>query len=311
MRKSILIFILVCIISSIIYIGWPYIHFLKPNFKATPIETIDVKYNSPTVISGIQTPTQTSRIRYVNSKGYINHWFVKNSAKVKKQTPLFEYYNPSIEHQITAKQKYLAHLKQIPPNKYTSLNLEIQRTQYEIETLQSQLRTTIYAPLDGIVTINQTNPSEKNELILQIYQPNAIIKTEVPETIVNSLELKDKLRIKIDPVHSFTGEIISIAPLPVAIDHSKQKSHYTMTITSKPEFHFGKHFQINIPSRTIEIPSTAIYDNQFVFLKRNKKFIKRVIKAQKMGNNKHVLILEGLRQGDKIAKDASTVLSKQ
>ncbi len=311
LRKSILIFMLIGIISSMFWFGWPYITTLKTQLNDTPIETMKVKYSPPTVITGIQTPTQTAPIYYLTSKGYINHWFVKNNATVKKQTPLFEYYNSDIEHQITAKQKYLAHLNQISPNKNISLNLEIQRIQYEIETLQSQLRSTIYAPIDGIVAINQRSPSKNNELILQIYQPNAIIKTAVPETIVNSLELKDKLSVKADSVRTFTGEVISIDRLPIHTNRSSQKSSYAVTITSMPEFRFGKHFQIDIPSHTIEIPNTAIYDNQFVFLKRNKKFIKRVIKVQKMGNNKHVLILEGLRQGDIIAKDANAVLLKQ
>lgn len=45
-------------------------------------------------------------------------------------------------------------------------------------------------------------------------------------------------------------------------------------------------------------------------MKRNKKFIKRVIKTQNMGNKKDVLILEGLRQGDIIAKNADTLASQ-
>lgn len=64
------------------------------------------------------------------------------------------------------------------------------------------------------------------------------------------------------------------------------------------------------PNKKIVIPKTAIYDNKFVFLKRNKKFIKRVIKTQNMGNKKDVLILEGLRQGDIIAKNADTLASQ-
>lgn len=62
--------------------------------------------------------------------------------------------------------------------------------------------------------------------------------------------------------------------------------------------------------KKIVIPTSAIYDNNFVFLQRNKKFIKRVIKSQNMGNKKDVLILEGLKQGDIIAKNADTLVSQ-
>lgn len=62
--------------------------------------------------------------------------------------------------------------------------------------------------------------------------------------------------------------------------------------------------------KKIVIPKSAIYDNKFVFLQRNKKFIKRVIKSQNMGNKKDVLILDGLNQGDIIARNVDTVVSK-
>ncbi|WP_238597579.1 hypothetical protein [Staphylococcus edaphicus] len=164
--------------------------------------------------------------------------------------------------------------------------------------------------MDGNIIIHNSVPFKNNDIILQIFHPSAIIKAEVSESIVNLLELKDTVRISIDKLHSFNGTVKYIAKLPLNTKPTSLPSLYNVEISSKADIKFGTHFRIEVPNQTIEIPKTAIYDKQFVFLQRNKKFIKRVIKTEKLGNNKHVKVLEGLNPGDTIAKNANTVLSK-
>ena len=73
---------------------------------------------------------------------------------------------------------------------------------------------------------------------------------------------------------------------------------------------FGEHVKIEKPTTLIEIPRTAIDNGQFVYLLRNKKFVKKVIKSEKSGNKKTMLIIEGLKPGDIIAKNVDTVRPK-
>lgn len=201
-------------------------------------------------------------------------------------------------------------MNNIDPLKYPTISIERNRTQHEIETLQTQLRTTIYASMDGQIAINQRVPSQNNGLILQIFNPSAIIKAKVPESIVNTLELKDKVHICIDPGHSFTGTVNFISKLPLNTEANTKSSQYHVEISSTPDIKFGRHLRVEKTNYTIEIPKTAIYKKQFVFLQRNKKFIKRVIKTEKLGNNKDMKVIEGLNIGDTIAKNANHVLSK-
>lgn len=309
LRKVLFIITLLALFCSIALLSWLYL--TKSNIRHPHnIETIKIQYKEAQHFTGIQSPSQLTNIFFSSNKGIIHNWFVKNDENVKKNQPLFEYYNVNIEHQITSKQKYLSHLNKLDPLKSPTSTLEINRTQSEIETLQTQLRTTIYASMDGHIVINQRIPSKNNELILQIFNPSAIIKAKVTESIVNTLELKDKVRVSIDPFHSFTGTVNFISKLPLNNEVITQPSQYNVEITSKPDIKFGKHLRVEKPTNLIVIPKTAIYDEQFVFLQRNKKFIKRVIKTEKLGNNNDMKVIQGLNVGDTIAKNANHVLSK-
>lgn len=309
LRKFLIFITLLALFCSITLLSWLYLTKSHTEHPHT-VETLKIQYKEPQHFTGIQSPSQLTNIFFDSNKGIIHNWFVKNEEHVKKNQPLFEYYNVDIEHQITSKQKYLAHLNNIDPLKYPTISLERNRTQHEIETLQTQLRTTIYASMDGQIAINQRVPSQNNGLILQIFNPSAIIKAKVPESIVNTLELKDKVHICIDPGHSFTGTVSFISKLPLNTEANTKSSQYHVEISSTPDIKFGRHLRVEKPNYTIEIPKTAIYKKQFVFLQRNKKFIKRVIKTEKLGNNKDMKVIEGLNIGDTIAKNANHVLSK-
>ncbi|WP_436937371.1 efflux RND transporter periplasmic adaptor subunit [Staphylococcus xylosus] len=255
-------------------------------------------------------PTQITNLLLETDKGYIHNWFIKNNDTVKKNQPLFEYYNPNIERLIANKQRYLSILKQKNPRPQSIISNEISKAQSDIESLQSTLRTVIYAPLDGNIHINQNFPTKDKELILQIFNSNAIIKSVVSESLITQLHENDKVLLKDDNQRSFTGEITYISKLPIQFDPTAENSQYNVEVSTNLKSLYGKHYNIEKPNKKIVIPKTAIYDNKFVFLKRNKKFIKRVIKTQNMGNKKDVLILEGLKQGDIIAKNADTLASQ-
>ncbi|MGX9668340.1 efflux RND transporter periplasmic adaptor subunit [Staphylococcus shinii] len=310
LRKIFILLILLGILGSIALSCWFYLKSIPSNHTHPHIETIKVKYESPYHFLGIQQPTQITKLFLETDKGYIHNWFIKNNDTVKKHQPLFEYYNPAIERLITDKQKYLSHLKRKSPQLQSIITNEITRIQTEIESLQSTLRTVIYAPFEGEIQMNQKFPTKDKELILQIFNSNAIIKSVVSESLIAQLHEKDKVLLKDENQKSYTGEIIYIAKLPVQFDAKAKHSQYNVEISTNLNSLHGKHYYIEKPNKKIVIPKSAIYDNKFVFLQRNKKFIKRVIKSQNMGNKKDVLILEGLNQGDIIARNVDTVVSK-
>ncbi|MGO2870321.1 MAG: efflux RND transporter periplasmic adaptor subunit [Staphylococcus equorum] len=311
LKKIIVLFTLLIILCSIGALSFYYFKIKIVTSKPEhPIDTLKITYNKPYIFIGKQEPAQRFPVHYEPHKDYINDWFVKSHDKIEKNQPLFEYYNPRIEQQINSKQKYLAQLKQNNKSSTPLIHSEVLRLQNQISQLQERLRIKVYAPATGIVHINKSWPNQTKSPVMQIYDPTTIIKAEIDEFLIDKLHLKDKVSIKDNNQQTFDGEVNYISNFPIDIDPSTKNSKYLIEINSNSTAVLGKHFKVEIPNHIIEIPKTAIHDKQFVFIQRNKKFIKRVIKTQNSGNNKDVLILEGLNQGDVIARNADTVLSK-
>lgn len=309
MKKVIMICAIIAIITTMIIF---YIIYFKTQLSSTntSIESIKITYNKPFIFVGKKVPSKIASITYDKSKGYINDWFVKSNDRIKKNQVLFEYYNPSIEQQITTKQKQLFYLKQ---NKGSHLNLlkeEMLKLQADIQQLQNQLRTKVYAPETGTIYVNNQSPSQREDIILHIYNSKMLIKAAVPESIIESLHLKDKVIIRHSKQKTFSGEISYIAKLPINFQKNLKHSHYLVEFISQNNLPIGKHVQIEVSNHMIELPKSTIYQEQFVFIQKNNRFIKRVIKTQNMGNKEQVTIVDGLKPGDVVVKNADIMRSK-
>ncbi|WP_238597577.1 hypothetical protein [Staphylococcus edaphicus] len=92
MRKFFIFITLFIILCSIILLGWFYLTKTSKKHDAQ-VDTIKVQYKPPLYFTGTQSPTQLTNIFFNSDKGIISHWLVKNDNTVKKNQPLFEYYN--------------------------------------------------------------------------------------------------------------------------------------------------------------------------------------------------------------------------
>lgn len=309
-RICILLLALLILFSTTALFLWLYLKSKTTFIANNQIETIKVTYKKPQYFIGKQEPSQLITIDYNPTKGAIHDWYVQNQSKVAQNQPLFEYYNPQIEQRITLKQRQLAQLTQNKTYASTNYDLAIKNLETEIAQLQTQLRTTIFAPISGIININYTYSSLNKLPLVQIYDATPIIRAKVSENDRPFLHVKDKLKIKAKNGRTSSGEIKQISTLPLKQNQASQNSKYLIEITPKPAYFFGSHVEIEIPNTQIEIPRTAIDNDQFVYLLRNKKIIKRVIKLEKSVNKKTMLITEGLKPGDVIARNAGTVRFK-
>lgn len=304
-RIFIILATLLTLFSTIALSLWFYLKSQSSNFEKQ-IETIKVTYKKPPLLIGRQEPSQLVSINYNPSQGTVHDWFVKTESKVVQNQPLFEYYNPHIEQLITQKQKLLAQLtKTSKPTSTELINLKT-----EISHLQSKLRTTIFSPISGTIIINPSRMFTQNLPFIQIYDPKPVIRAEISETEKNVLHIKDKVKITSDFTNNSFGTITHIAKLPINQTNLSKPSKYLLEISPNSDYFFGKHVKIEKSTTQIEIPRTAIGNGQFVYLLSNKKFIKRVIKSEKSGNKKTMLIIEGLKPGDIIAKNVDTVRPK-
>ena len=147
----------------------------------------------------------------------------------------------------------------------------------------------------------------QNLPFIQIYDPKPVIRAEISEKEKNDLRIKDKVKISSDITNNSFGTITHISKLPINQKNLAKPSKYLLEISPNADHFFGEHVKIEKPTTLIEITRTAIDNEQFVYLLRNKKFIKKVIKSEKSGNRKAMLIIEGLKPGDIIARNVDTV----
>lgn len=283
-----------------------YKHYIAKEPKHPPIKTIKIQYEQPEIIIGRHEP-QSSFDFYLDTKhGYIANWFVQDDSKVHKTQPIFEYYNPIIEKKIAHKQQMLAllsHKEDIPSDDTRVIDLK-----NEIATLQQNLRTKITAPFAGILVIKSNTPSTANAPCATLYQPKYHITASIPETYISSLKIGQILKIRSANSNATTVEkITKISPFPTNYYTSDKLSRYEINLTSSTNARLGQHFELELPSKTIVIPKTALIDNKFVLLKKSNKFVKRVIKFRESGNYNRITVKSGLSPGEVIVQNAKSI----
>ena len=307
MNKHILISI-ITIVSAVIIVTcyFFYKYYIVKTSQQPEIKTIKVQYE-PSKRINARYESQSLYHFYLEPKhGYINNWLVKNETQVHKNQPLFEYYNPNVEKAIALKQQLLAILTR--DSEQPQDNAQLVTLQNDIATLQQNLRTKINAPFDGILTINNSNPSTPQSHFATLYHPKYHISAKVPETYMPSLKLGTTLKIHSPHNDQPSNEkIIHISPIPSNYDTNDKQSQYELRLTASAKPLLGQHCELEIPSTSIAIPQSALLNNKYVFIKKSNKFVKRVIKFNKSGNNNRITVKSGLSQGDIIAENANSL----
>lgn len=301
MKKYLIITIIIFFV--IISYATAYFFVLSADPKAKTLPPLHtVAYNSPIELKGRQEPASTTVISYEQAKGTIHDWQVSQHAEVKEGTVLYEYYNPRIEQQITRKRQNLNTLKQekkqSPEYKQMLFNL-----QNEISDLQSTLRTPIKAPMSGKVYIIDPHPTKDGQPLLRIYTAHHIIKMKINEKDFPLIQKDQQLKI-IAPNHTqFMSKVTQINTFPLNYHQNDEVSQYEIELTTQKNFAIGTHFRIKVPNPTIEIPKSALYKNQFVFVKKKDGFAQRYIKYKKSEKGNTIIIIDGLKPSEIIAKD--------
>lgn len=307
MNKYILISVItLSIIFILVTSYYIYKHYIIKSPKQIAVKTIKIQYERPKIVNGRQEPQTIYDFHLEPQLGYISNWFVQNDTKVYKNQPIVEYYNPTIEKTIAQKQQLLATLTHEQHQK-VDIN-QLINLKDEISTLQQKLRTKIIAPFDGVLTIKFKTPSTTRQSFATLYQPKYHISATIPETYISSLKTGHMLKIRSTNKETSTNEKIThINSFPNNFATSEKHSTYEIKLTSSAKVPIGQHFEIEIPSNTIIIPKKALLDNRYVLIKKSNKFVKRVIKFSKSGNNNHIKVISGLSPGEIIAQNAKSV----
>nr|WP_235851329.1 efflux RND transporter periplasmic adaptor subunit [Staphylococcus petrasii] len=288
---STILFLLIASFGYYIYTKVPK----QPNLSK--LETIKAKPQITLTFSGIQQAEQTYTVYFTPKLGAISDLLVKNEATITPQTPLLEYYDPNIEKLIVAKKKTLSSLQQRQTDTKMSPLQQYELTN-QIQELQSRLRTQIFSPIKGKVTLLNEFPSKPQTKIMVINSDRRVIRAIVNESQLKQLKIKQNVNVTSNHSKLFTGNIRYISPVPSKI--IKKESFYRVDISSDDQYPIGRHFDIDIGSAYFELPKSVIYKDHFILITHNNKIIKRSIKYIKSQKSGYIMVSNGINIGDKI-----------
>lgn len=260
------------------------------------IKTYTAAYNHPIRFTGHQAVETKHSFYYDPKMGMIHDWYVVSGKTVKKDQPLFEYYNKENEQHLTLLRKQLNYLDQHSKrSNFLNLHTDLEKQFYAV---QAGLRVKQFTALEGVVHIIDKHPSKPQQLFAEVYSPKRIIKAYVSESVLHQLKLNQEAEIKGQTAALFKGKIQKIDAFPIAQSEDSKSSQYEVQISTNARLPIGSRFNISISTHFIALPKDVLYGKNAVIIKKNQQMVKRIIKYSE--NSGMVIISEGLLPGEKV-----------
>ncbi|MDM7864231.1 efflux RND transporter periplasmic adaptor subunit [Staphylococcus borealis] len=291
------------LILLIISFGY-YIYSKIPNEPDTSkIETLTAKPQYSLSFIGEQQSQESFTLYFNPSLGNVASLFVKNGETIHSDAPLIDYYNPILEKMIVSKKKVLASLLNQSPKPSGGQHIALNT---QILELQNRLQTRIHSPIHGKVTVLDPHPSKLNTKIMQINSEKHIIRANITESQLDQIKINQEVNVTTKHAKLFTGKILSISQIPHKV--KKEESIYQVDISTQDHYPLGRHFDIDVGSSKIELPTNSIFENDYVLITQNNKIIKRRIEYTKSPKNGYIMVSKGLNFGDKVIVHPSSSL---
>lgn len=260
------------------------------------IKTYTAAYNHPIRFTGHQAAETKHSFYYDPKMGMIHDWYVDSGKTVKKDQPLFEYYNKENEQHLTLLRKQLNYLDQHSKrSNFLDLHTDLEKQFYAV---QAGLRVKQFTALEGVVHIIDKHPSKPQQLFAEVYSTKRIIKAYVSESVLHQLKLNQEAEIKGQTAALFKGKIQKIDAFPIAQSEDSKSSQYEVQISTNARLPIGSRFNISISTHFIALPKDVLYGKNAVIIKKNQQMVKRIIKYSE--NSGMVIISEGLLPGEKV-----------
>ncbi len=253
----------------------------------------------------------------VRADGFIHKLLIsQNFTKVSKNQPLFLFYAPEF---IDAQSEYLATID----SKHTSLShkkLELLGIDTkEIATLHQTHKIlneiTFYAPFDGVVFAKNFNVGsgvKKGDEVFKIINLDELwVIATINQEDLGFLQKVANAYVKIE---GFQDEIpIRLNQIYPQISNGFIQARFILP-NPKGEFLPGAFGQVRLESAPhigLTLPKNAVlYKNgkYFVFVQEDGEFLPKEIQARRILGSKDYEILQGLDEGEIVAKDALFML---
>ncbi|WP_419743425.1 efflux RND transporter periplasmic adaptor subunit [Paraclostridium dentum] len=180
-------------------------HLKDQKIMQSTVEMYDISGKEKIFMNGIVVPTKSEKLCLSTDQGKLDKTQVNNEQYVEKGTPLFTCKNQeqlkeiaSLESQISIKKKEISSITDDESKKL--VNLEIEQLNNNIKELKKSAYSTVYAPFNGRVYVNEERSDEgASSHILTIESTEFYVKAQVNE--------RDSYKVK---VHQ-NAEVTTIA----------------------------------------------------------------------------------------------------
>ncbi|URZ88065.1 efflux RND transporter periplasmic adaptor subunit [Floricoccus penangensis] len=175
-----------------------------------------------------------------------------------------------------------------------SANLDLSNASKSIERAQKRVTTTVTAPSDGIVYINEKGKVDPTVAYATLVSPETVVNGTVSEYDFKKVKKDQEVDIKsISDDKKIKGKVTNVNQLPetsgqAGADANKSSvSNYSFTVQPEENMQYGTNVQISIKSTTLEIPKSAVLkeeDGNYVFLYKDGKAKKQAVTVSEAGN---------------------------
>lgn len=176
--------------------------------------------------------------------------------------------------------------------------------------------SSLYAPIDGIVTRMDAQAAGVNITPLTTFtitDPNSLgFKIEVDETDIGQVKIGQDVNISLD---AFPNDILKLKISKIDfvshVTSSGGNAFYVETVLpGQNNYRVGMSGNADViidsKNNVLSIQSSDIFDNNYVYVKTSKGYVKRQLNLG-LQNDTQAQVLSGLSEGDTVAIDPASV----
>lgn len=279
------------------------------------IETYAIPENEKVFINGIIVPKESKEIN-LSDEEEIDSLKVENGQSVKEGDILFTCKNQSILDEISELKSQINQLKSSQVQNDLSINIELNKLNSQIQSLNEKAHTTTYAPFDGKVHLNtQSQNSESLNSYMTIQSNEFYMKGQASEQDLAKIQLDQTAKILIFSTNKeLMGRISFISERPASSlsnDYQQQTSlsYYDINIAFDNQeglvngFHVQASIEIDNSYNKVPVSSILNSDGEYYVFKDLDGILKKQVVEIDSQTDEFAVVKSGLSENDIILKN--------
>lgn len=190
----------------------------------------------------------------------------------------------------------------------TAMNTELSNSNTEEAELNESMYTTVTAPFDGVVYVDEKGKTDPAVPIIEIYSPVTVINATISEYDFFKIDEGQKVDITVSGTQEkMKGTITNISNNPTTVGSGEDGSggtSFSVEISPEKPIIHGLTVQVSVPQNDLVLPITAVFteeEQQYVYIDNNGVAEKKPVEAFAQGGVQ--VITSGVEQGEMVVSN--------